>query len=100
MGGFRVSPEAEAELDDIWFYVAREIGSIEIANRLIEAITERFWLLAQHPQIGRRRDHDLRAGLRSFPVGEYVIIYRIEDEDALILHVMRGSRDIAGQLEE
>jgi plasmid stabilization system protein ParE len=27
-------------------------------------------------------------------VGEYVIIYRIEDEDVLILRVLRGSRKI------
>jgi plasmid stabilization system protein ParE len=31
-------------------------------------------------------------------VGEYVIVYRIDGEDALILHVMRGSRDIEGRL--
>jgi hypothetical protein len=37
--------------------------------------------------MGRRRDEDLRPGLRSFTVGEYVIIYRVEDEDVLILHV-------------
>lgn len=96
--GFRISPEAESELDCIWLYVACESGSIEIANRLIEVITERFWLLAKNPQIGRRRDHDLRPGLRSFAVGEYVVIYRMESDEALILHVMRGSRDIAGLL--
>ena len=96
--GFRLLPEAEAELDDIWLYVARESSSSDIATRLIEVITDRFWL-AQHPQIGRRRDADLRPGLRSFSVGEYVIVYRIEGEDVLILHVMRGSRDIAGLLE-
>src|SRR5258705_11854483 len=94
MCGFRLLPQAEAELDDMWLYVARESGSIEIANRLIDSITDRFWLLAQHPQIGRRRDHDMRPSLRSFVAGEYVIIYRIEGEDVLILHVMRGSRDI------
>lgn len=94
MSGFQLLPEAEAELDGIWLYVARESGSIEIANRLIDSITDRFWLLAQHPQIGRRRDHDFRPGLRSFAVGEYVIVYRIEGEDVLILHVIRGSRDI------
>jgi plasmid stabilization system protein ParE len=44
--GFRLSPEAEDELDNIWFYVARESGSVVIAHRLIDAITERFWLLA------------------------------------------------------
>jgi toxin ParE1/3/4 len=101
MSGFRVAPEAEAELDAIWVYIARESGSIENASRTVDNITDRFWLLAQHPQIGRRRDEDLRPGLRSFPVGEYVIVYRIEniaDEDILILHVMRGSRDIEGLL--
>ena len=51
--GFRLLPEAEAELDDIWLYVARESGSSDIATRLIEGITGRLWLLAQHPQIGR-----------------------------------------------
>ena len=94
MSGYQLSPKAQADLDDFWLYVARESGSIEIATRLIEAVTERFWLLAQHPQAGRKRD-DLRAGLRSFPVGEYVIIYRIGLEDVLILHVLHGSRDIA-----
>jgi toxin ParE1/3/4 len=90
----RVAPQAEAELDDIWYYVAKKSGSIEIADRLIDSITERFYLLACYPHIGRHRDEDLRPGLRSFPVGEYVIIYRVEEDDVLILHVFRGSRDI------
>ena len=98
--GFRLLPEAEAELDDIWLYIARESGSMEIANRLIDNITERFWLLARYPQIGRRRDHDLRPGLRSFAVGEYVVIYRVDDDGVIILHVMHGSRDIQGLLND
>ena len=97
---FCLVPGVEAELDDIWVYVARASDSIEIANRLIDTIAERIFLLGQFPQMGRRRDHDLRPGLRSFPVGEYVIIYRVEDADAVILHVMRGSRDIEGLLNE
>ena len=73
----RVAPEAEAELDNIWYYVAKESGSIEIADRLIDSITERIYLLAGHPHIGRHRDEDLRPGLRSFTVGEYIIIYGV-----------------------
>jgi len=46
--GFRLLPKAEAELDGIWLYIARQSGS------LIDTITERFWLLARYPQIGRR----------------------------------------------
>ena len=94
----RLSTEAEAELDGIWYYIANESGSIEIADRFIESLTERFYLIAKNPYIGRRRDADLRQGLRSFPVGEYVIFYRIDGEDVLILHVVRGSRDLQALL--
>ncbi len=90
----RLSPQAEAELDDIWFYVAKASDSIDIADRLIDSITDRFYLLSRYPHMGRPRDRDLQPGLRSFAVGEYVIIYRVEREDVLILHVMRGSRNI------
>jgi hypothetical protein len=31
----RLAPRAETDLDEIWCYVAKESGSIEIANRLI-----------------------------------------------------------------
>jgi toxin ParE1/3/4 len=96
----RVAPEAEAELDSIWYYVAKESDSIEVADRLIDSIIEGFYLLACHPHIGRHRDEDLRAGLRSFPVGEYVIVYRVEEHDVLILHVFRGSRNIEALLRQ
>jgi toxin ParE1/3/4 len=90
----RLAPAAEAGLDDIWYHIAKESQSFEIADRVVDSITDRFLLLANHPHIGRRRDEDLRPGLRSFPAGEYVIIYRVEDDGVLILYVVRGSRDI------
>jgi toxin ParE1/3/4 len=93
MGHLR-TPQADSDLDEIWYYVARESGSTEIADRLVDAITDRFFLLAKHPNMGRARDEDLRPALRSFPAGKYVIIYRIEEEDVLILRVLHGSRNI------
>jgi len=71
----RVAPQAAADLDDIWYYVAIESGNVEIADRFVDSITERFFLLAGHPYLGRPRDDDLGMGLRSFVVGEYVIVY-------------------------
>jgi plasmid stabilization system protein ParE len=53
MSAVRFLPQAEAELDEIWLYIARESSSIDTANRVIEGISECFWLIAQHPQIGR-----------------------------------------------
>jgi toxin ParE1/3/4 len=88
------SPQAESDLDEIWYYIAKASGSIEIADRVVDAIADRFFLLARYPNMGRARDHDLRPGLRSFPVGEYMILYRVEGEDIVILRVLRGSRNI------
>jgi len=90
----RVAPRAEADLDDIWYYVAKESSSIEIANRLIDTITDRFFVLASFPYIGRSRDEDFGPGCRTLAVGEYVIVYCIENEDALILRVVHGRRDL------
>jgi toxin ParE1/3/4 len=89
----RRAPSADYDLDDIWYRVAKESGSVERAERFIEYLTERFYLLAANPYIGRRRE-DLGPGLRSFPVGQYVIIYQIAGNDVLILHVFHGGRDI------
>jgi len=91
----RLASRAAQDLEDIWFYVASESGSEEIANRLIDSITERFLLLARHPHAGRARSDDLGSGRRSFPVGEYVIVYSVRSGDVLILRVVHGRRDLA-----
>jgi toxin ParE1/3/4 len=96
MGCIR-SPQADSDLDDTWYYVASESGSVEIADRLIDSITEQFLLLARYPHVGRRRDEDLREGLRSFPVRDYVIFYRVQDADVVILRVLHGSGDVKAQ---
>jgi len=91
----RRTPQADSDLDEIWYYIASKSGSLDIADRLIDSITDRFFLLARQPNIGRARDEDLRPGLRSFPIGDYVIIYRIDSRGVVILRVLRGSRNIA-----
>jgi toxin ParE1/3/4 len=97
MSGFRLAPEAEAQLDGIWRHIAGETGTVDTANRVVDNITDRFWLLAKHPFMGRKRD-DLAPGLRSFVVGDYVIIHRIEgiedDRTVFISFVFHGSQDI------
>ena len=94
----RLSPEAEADLDELWYYVATN-GSVDVADRLTDSITTRFVLLGTHPRAGRHRD-DLRPGVRVFPVGEYVILYRVDGNDVLIQRVVRGSRDIEALMRE
>ena len=96
----RISPEAETDLDDIWLYVARGSQNVERADHFLDRFTAFFSLLSGNPYLGRRRD-DLRPGYRSFPMGDYVVIYRIAAEgDVLILRIIRGSRDIVALLGE
>jgi len=85
----RISPEAEAELDDIWYYLATGSSSIEVAERMLDTIHDQLALLSKHPLLGRSRD-DLRPGVRSITVGAYVVLYRVEQEDVVILHVLQG----------
>jgi plasmid stabilization system protein ParE len=90
----QISPEAEAEIDEIWLYVARESGTIEIANRVVDGITSRFGLLARYPAAGRGRD-ELGLGVRSFAAEGYLIIYEFREPDCvMILHVAARGRDL------
>ncbi len=97
---FRVAPQAESDLDAIWYFLATQSSSIEVADRVVDSITARFALLTRQPYIGRRRDEDLRPGIRTFPVGDYVIAYRVDGDDVLVLRVLRGSRDIEALFRE
>lgn len=92
----RLAPAARAELDALWDYVVKESDSLAVADSLVDSITERFSMLARYPRLGRPRDQDLAPGLRSYPVGDYVILYAIDAGDVLILHILHGRRDIEG----
>jgi len=40
------------------------------------------------------RDAEFGIGTRSFPVGDYVIVYWVEEPDVFILRVVHGGRDL------
>lgn len=45
--------EAGFDLDDIWYCIANNSGSIKIADHLIDSITDRFFLLSGNRYLGR-----------------------------------------------
>jgi len=97
--GHRRSPQVDSDLDGIWLHCATEAGSIELADRTINRITDQFNLLNLHPYLGRTRDEDFGPGLQSLLAGEYVIVYCIEEGDVLILRVVHGRRDLKSLFE-
>jgi toxin ParE1/3/4 len=91
---FRLAKRAEADLEDIAYYIAKESGSLVTARRVIESITDRIHMLGANPYAGRARDEDLGPGRRSFPADRYIIVYRVAGQDVLILRVAHSRRDI------
>jgi toxin ParE1/3/4 len=60
---YRLSRLAEQDLEEIWSYVAED-ASPTTADRLIDAIFDRFELLVERPRMGRSRP-EFGEGVRS-----------------------------------
>ena len=88
---YRVSDDAERDLEEIYLYWASR-ASLETADRVIDRITERFWLLGEHPDAGKSAG-DIAVGVKCFPAGKYLIYYRKTRRGADILHIFHGARD-------
>lgn len=88
---FRKRPQADEDLDRIWTHIA--VDNVSAANKQIERIGEVFEMLVQNPLAGRARP-ELQSGLRSFPVGSYVIFYLALPDAIEVVRVMSGRQDI------
>jgi toxin ParE1/3/4 len=84
-------PRALSDLTEIWDYIADD--SEARADSFVATIDAKFQTLAKQPGIGRLRN-ELTAGLRSLPVGQYVIFYLSLADGVEIIRVMHGARDI------
>ncbi|MGA3081265.1 MAG: type II toxin-antitoxin system RelE/ParE family toxin [Terracidiphilus sp.] len=90
---FYVTKQTERELDQIFVYWARR-ASVDVAEKIVDSIEERFSLLGDYPFVGRKCD-ELAPGVFRFPVGDYLIYYRKKRSVLHILHVLHGARDQA-----
>jgi toxin ParE1/3/4 len=84
-------PLAEADLDDIWWYIAQD--NPEAADRLLDRIEEKCRALAQFPEMGIGRE-ELMPGLRSVPVGNYLVFYLPIERGVEIVRILPGMRDV------
>lgn len=91
MNEFVLSKRAEADIDDIWTYIAR--NNRQAADQQIDRIYDRFEMLLQQPEFGESVGH-LTAGLRRTRVGNYIIYYEIEPDHVRIRRVLHAARDV------
>jgi toxin ParE1/3/4 len=87
---FRVSDRAVADLDEIWLYISQD--NPDSADKFIGELASRFPKLASMPEMGRLRE-ELSPGLRSFPVGRYIVFYRRAGDGVEIIRVLHGARN-------
>jgi toxin ParE1/3/4 len=86
-------PRAATDLAEIWDYIAND--SETHADSFIETIDQKLHTIAEQPHIGRPRD-ELETGVRSFPIGQYIIFYRPIPNGIDIIRVLHGARDLDG----
>jgi len=92
MPNFVFSPLAENDLAEIWRYIQPD--NEEAADNLLRMIDKVCGLVAEYPKLGRDRDNLIR-GLFSFPVGNYLIFYRVVSDGIEVARVVDGRRDVA-----
>jgi len=84
------SKRAERDLDEIWLPIARD--NPRAADKMLDEFEARTALLRDHPRIGRLRP-DIAAGVRHLVVGNYLILYRVSDDEVEIVRYVHGRRD-------
>jgi toxin ParE1/3/4 len=85
----RRTARAEEDLIEIWIYIARD--SPAAADRLLDLLEEKSIMLAANPFLGMARE-DIAKGVRHFPVGKYLILYRIVGNGIEAIRYVHGMR--------
>lgn len=86
-----ISREAEEDIDDILEYIA--LDNFEASIAFYGRLTALFDMLADNPEAGRGRP-EIKEDIRSFPDGNYLILYRSWAGQIAIVRVLHAGRDI------
>ena len=89
MPDIRRTAQAEEDLIDLWLYIAQDNPSA--ADHLLDEIEDKFLLLVANPRLGPARP-DIAPDCRYFPVGRYLILYRLIPDGIEVVRVVQGSR--------
>jgi toxin ParE1/3/4 len=94
MPAVHLRPRARNDIFDIWDYIADD--SEAQADAFVDRLDTNFQLLARQPELGRIRT-ELAPGLRSFPVGRYVVFYELMQDGIAVVRVLHSARDLGAQ---
>ena len=90
------------DLQGIKAYISTVLQEPRIAEKLVDRIMDAADSLDQMPERHRLYEKGKHPGIRTMPVGNYVVLYQLEQSAELvkIVRVIYGGRDIESQLEQ
>ena len=83
------TPEANCDLEEIWYYIARD--SVKHADKKTESIKKRLVIISQMPHCGTLVEN-ADGNHRFFIIDQYRILYIITDIRIEILRIFHTSR--------
>jgi plasmid stabilization system protein ParE len=99
MSRYQFTPQATADLLDIWSFIARD--NPDAADRVEVAVFEACDLLADSPLAGRMRKDITALPLRFWvvhPYSNYLIVYNPDSEPLQVIRILHGARDLPSLL--
>jgi plasmid stabilization system protein ParE len=91
-GGYRLTPEARANLDDICAFIAD--GSVDAALRVLDAFQRAFDQLVAMPGIGHTREDLTTSPVKFWTVYSYLVVYDPTSTPLTIIAILHGARDV------
>ena len=85
---------ARRDLTDILKYVARQSGSLSVAQGFVGTLRTHCAKLAALPGILGRARPELHPDIRSVPFRSYVIFFRYAEDRLEVVNILEGHRDI------
>ena len=92
---YRLSPLAEADLEDIWLYTFKH-WSLEQADRYHHDLIDAIEALARGVKTGRRTD--VREGYFKYPVGQHFVFFRLSETTLDVIRILHQRMDIERHL--
>ncbi len=90
--GYVLTPEAEQDLEDVFFFVRDRFG-LPVAERVWTAYLEAFERIATFPESGAVRPELWPPPFRFVTVGPGLIAYRSDSRPVQIVRLARAARD-------
>ena len=92
---FKLSAIADADLADIWDYVARKSYDTQVADNVVAEILSQISWTAENPHTGHRREDLTNRGFRFVKAYEYLIVYEFDEAQLSVVAIIAPGQDVA-----